>query len=160
MLTTEYDPINKLALAIIERNEGCVLHCYLDTRGIPTIGYGHTGKDVFQGRVISQEVAEALLRSDLSTAEMGVDDAIGDQCDTTDNQFGAMVSLTYNIGVGAFAKSSVALHHRLGNYDQAANDFLKYDMSAGRMLQPLLRRRQEERALYLKADDDATGAPG
>jgi len=160
------DPINAEALHLIMRNEGCVLDPYRDSVGVLTIGYGHTGPDI--NGAITQEQADALLASDLDRFEQGVDEAIGD-ADTTDNQFGAMVSLAYNVGIGendpargrheGFLSSSVLRLHKAGDHAGAAEAFLRWDKAGGRVLAGLDRRRHEERLLYLKPDSEPQELP-
>jgi lysozyme len=67
---------------------------------------------------------------------------------TTDNQFSAMVSLAYNIGVGAFARSTVARKHNEGDHQAAAEAFALWNKAGGRVLAGLVRRRKEEADLY------------
>ena len=157
------DPINAEGLHLIMRNEGCCTHAYRDIVGVPTIGWGHTGLEVHDGLVWTQEQCDTQLEADLDKYERGVDAAIGD-VETTDNQFAAMVSLAYNIGIGGedkprgFWNSSVARAHRAGDYEAAAAAFADYCHAGGRVVEPLARRRAEERALYLKPDDPAAKA--
>ncbi len=153
--------VSPVGRELIERNEGLRLDAYPDpaTGGDPwTIGYGDTGPDVVPGLEITKGEADRRLRVRLDR-EFGaaVNRAIGDT-PTTQGQFDAMVSLAYNIGVGGFDGSSVAREHAAGNYAAAADDFLKWNHAAGRVLGALTRRREEERALYL-TDIPAT-APG
>lgn len=142
--------INDAGLSLIKECEGLVLHSYLDIAGIWTIGYGHT--PAHQGQVITQETADALLKQDVGTAEVAVDAKTHDVA-TTDNQFSAMVSLAFNIGVGAFGQSTVLRLHREGDHAGAADAFLMWDKvhEDGQLVvsKGLLRRRQQERALYL-----------
>lgn len=137
---------------LIKKNEGCVLTAYLDRLASPsvwTIGYGETGDYVYQGLVYTQEEAEeGLLRRLANEFEPGVMKAIGDAL-TIQSQFDAMISLEWNIGVGRFARSSVARYHRTGNYKAAANAFRLWNKAGGRVLEGLVRRREEERQLYL-----------
>jgi lysozyme len=146
------DPVNDATIALIKGDEGCRLRAYRDSVGVLTIGYGHTGPDVAEGLEITQERAEELLRADLALFEQGVDDAIDEQASTTDNQYGAMVSLAYNIGLGNFRKSTVVRDHNAGDNAAAANAFLMWDKAGGLVLTGLVRRRHEERALYLTPD--------
>lgn len=143
--------VNAAARALIERNEGCVLHAYRDMVNVLTIGFGHTA-NVSPGQTITQAEADALLNTDLETEfAPGVETALaGLPC--TDNQFGALVSLGYNIGIGALRGSTVIRLHRAGDYETAANAFLMWDKAGGRVVPALLRRRGEERALYLTPD--------
>lgn len=139
---------NQAGLELIKSFEGLRLIGYRCPAGIPTVGYGHTGPEVRVGRRITEEQANAYLINDLSRFERGVTDAIG-TAPTTENQFSAMVSLAYNIGLGAFGKSSVLRHHRAGNRLRAAASFLMWVKAAGRTLKGLVRRRNAERKLYL-----------
>ena len=138
-------------LQMIERDEGDRLTAYPDpgTGGDPwTVGYGHTGPDVTPGLTITEEQAKVLLAGDLHKFEEGVHEAIGSVA-TTDGQFSAMVSLSYNIGLGNFSHSSVLRYHIAGQAQQAADAFLLWDKAAGRVLPGLVRRRRQEREAYL-----------
>jgi GH24 family phage-related lysozyme (muramidase) len=92
--------------------------------------------------------AERLLHEDLTRFENGVSN-IFCACPTNANQFSACVSLAYNIGLGAFATSTVAKRHKLGQYAGAANAFLLWNKGGGKVLPGLVKRREDERALYL-----------
>ena len=140
---------NLAGIELIKRNEGCRLTAYQDVVGVWTIGYGHTGPDVRPGLTITQERAEQLLVERLTNEfEPGVAKAIGAM--VNENQFSAMVSLAYNIGVGAFAGSTLARLHRAGDYEGAANAFASWNKAGGRILEGLIRRRKEEADLYRK----------
>jgi lysozyme len=146
------DPVNQATIDLIKRNEGCVLTAYPDpaTGGDPwTIGFGHTGDDVSPGMVITDEQAEALLVKDLDKFETGVADLLDPNVTTSDNQYGAMVSLAYNVGLGNFEKSSVLRLHNTGDFAAAADAFLLWNKAAGRVMAGLDRRRHEERTFYL-----------
>lgn len=149
-------------MKLIERNEGCVLHTYLDIRGIPTIGWGITGPEAWAGRVITQEQADQMLADRLKHEfEPGVNALLG-SAPTTQHQFDAMISLSYNIGVAGFARSSVLRDHLGGREIAEKGDFEKWDMAGGRELDALLRRRDEEFAVYNTPDDadpDVVSAP-
>ena len=134
---------------LIQRNEGLRLDAYQDSVGVWTIGYGHTGPEVVPGLRITQEQADQWFAERLADEfEPGVEAAIGD-APTTQAQFDAMVSLAYNIGIVAFARSSVAASHRRGDNAKAADDFLMWNKAGGQVLAGLVRRRGEERKLYL-----------
>jgi len=148
------DPVNQATIDLIKRNEGCVLDAYPDpaTGGDPwTIGYGHTGPDVAEGLSITQERAEELLRQDLGRFQDGVDDLIAENATISDSQYGAMVSLAFNIGLGNFRASSVLRDHNAGNNQAAADAFRMWNKAAGKVMNGLTRRREEERTLYLTA---------
>lgn len=139
---------NAGALAIICESEGLRLKAYKCPAGVWTIGYGHTGPDVYPGLVITASQALDLLTDDLAKTEKGVADALGSSTATV-NQFSAMVSLAYNIGVRAFEKSSVLRNHKKGNKQLAAASFLLWVKAKGRVLPGLTKRRMKERGLYL-----------
>lgn len=137
-------------IALIKRFEGCRLEAYICPANVWTIGYGHTGADVVKGLKITQETADILLRRDLFKFEAAVERAAGP---AYQNQFDAMVSLCYNIGPAAFAKSSVARLHKNGQYASAAQAFLLWNKGGGKVLPGLVKRRTAERNLYLGEAD-------
>lgn len=137
------------AMQLIERDEGDRLTAYQDVVGVWTIGYGHTGPDVTPGLTITEAAAQALLAGDLHKFEDGVSDAVAGGATTGDNQFSAMVSFAYNVGLGGLHGSSVLRFHRAGQYAQAADAFLLWDKAGGQVYPGLVRRRHQERELYL-----------
>ena len=141
--------IGEAGLAIIKKWEGCRLVAYLDVVGVWTVGFGDTGPDVVKGLRITQDEADRRLADRLAREfEPGVEKALG-QAPVRQNQFDAMVSLAYNVGVGTFSRSSIVRHHIAGDYDAAADAFLLYRMAGGKVYDGLVRRRIEERGLYL-----------
>jgi lysozyme len=146
-------PINAKGLALIKEFEGCRLTTYKCSAGKLTIGFGHTGDDVHPGMKITQAQADALLRHDLAAAEAGVMKAVG-LARTNENQFAAMASLAFNIGLGGFAKTTVLRKHVAGLHAAAANAFILWVNVTrnGKLVeQPgLVRRRLAEKALYLE----------
>lgn len=146
------DRVNAATIALIKRNEGCRLEAYQDSVGVWTIGYGHTGPEVVRGLMWTQAQADNCLLLDLDKFQNGVDDLLAGHADTSDNEFGAMVSLAYNIGLGNFAHSSVLRFHNSGDKPAAADAFLMWNKAGGEVLEGLDRRRREERTLYLTAD--------
>jgi lysozyme len=145
---------------LIAKFESCRLSAYQDSAGIWTIGYGHTS-GVRAGDTCSQEQADRWLDNEVLLTENAVRAVIG-SAPATDNQFAAMVSLAYNIGIGSrwqteggFRGSSVRRLHVAGHFTSAANAFLLWDRIHvdGRLvtLPGLLNRRKAERDLYLAA---------
>ena len=135
-------------IALIKKFEGLRLTSYLCPRGIPTIGFGHTGPDVRLGMTINEREAEQYLAGDLMRFEHGVEEAVSG-VSTSDEQFTAMVCLAYNIGMGRFRKSSVLKFHRQGKKLSAANSFLLWVFVNKRRTLGLVRRRNAERSLYV-----------
>jgi lysozyme len=140
--------INERGLALIKSFEGCELDSYRCAAGVATVGFGHTGPDVRIPMTITQERADELLENDLRRFEQGVS-AMVEGVPTTSDQFSAMVSLSFNIGLGAFAGSTVLKRHKLKNHLGAANAILMWNRGGGKILNGLIRRREAERKLYL-----------
>ncbi|MGE4251131.1 MAG: lysozyme [Parvibaculaceae bacterium] len=138
-------------LALIKQYEGLRLDAYRDTGGVLTIGWGHTAAAgpprPTPGMRITLAEAEAVLARDLVRYETAVTRAVTREIGQ--NQFDAMVSLCFNIGGGAFAKSTVVRAFNAGDDRQAADAFLRWSKDDGRVLPGLLRRRRAERRLFL-----------
>ena len=140
--------INKAGLELIKAFEGVRLKAYLCPAKVWTIGFGSTGPHVKPGMEITMEEAEALLRSDLSRFERGVEKAV-EGVETSDNEFAAFVSLAFNIGLRGFEKSTALRRHLAGNKRGAADAILLWNKARGVVLKGLIRRREAERELYL-----------
>jgi lysozyme len=140
--------INAKGLALVKAFEGLRLEAYRCAAGVLTIGWGSTGPHVRAGMVITEERAEELLLNDLRRFEVGVEALVG-TVPTDDNQFSALVSLAFNIGLGKLATSTVLKRHKLGNKIGAANAFPMWNRAGGRILKGLINRREAERKLYL-----------
>ncbi len=141
--------ISQKGTDLIKQFEGVSLKAYPDpgTGGEPwTIGYGHTG-GVKKGDVITQAQAEEFLRNDLIKFETGVSNAL--TVETTQNQFDAMVSLAYNIGLGNFTKSTLLRKHNANCWQCAAAQFGVWRNAGGKVMNGLIRRRAAERELYM-----------
>lgn len=152
-----------LAAPLIERFEGMArlipggkVEAYPDpgTGGKPwTIGIGSTtdedGGPIKPGTVWTVERARKRFEAHLREFGAEVDKQIAGKR-TTAAQKAAMTSLAYNIGVGAFSRSTVLKSHRAGFYDHAANAFLMWNKAGGKVMRGLTRRREAERELYLR----------
>jgi len=126
-----------------EHEEGCKLVAYQDQKGVWTIGTGHTGADVYEGLVITQEQADALLHRDVQTAVAGVNAALAGVT-LTQPEFNACVDLAFNIGVHAFTESTVCRCLNAGDFAGAAQAFFLWDKCAGQYNQGLFNRRTAE----------------
>ncbi|MBV8645110.1 MAG: lysozyme [Candidatus Eremiobacteraeota bacterium] len=143
--------MNAAGLALIKEFEGLELRAYPDpgTGGDPwTIGYGHTGPDVHPGLTWTQAQADAALKRDLERFEKGVNDSISRALNS--NQFSALVSFTYNVGIGALRESTLLKLVNAGDFTGAADQFGKWVNGGNGPLPGLVRRRTAERALFLK----------
>lgn len=134
-------------LDLIKKYEGLRLEAYLCPANVWTIGYGHTGNDVEEGMEISEEEADDLLVRDLERFELVVNKV---KAPLTQSMYDALVSFTYNVGGGAFLNSTMLRKIAVRDYVGAANEFPKWNKGGGRVLAGLVRRRAEEKALFLK----------
>jgi GH24 family phage-related lysozyme (muramidase) len=126
---------------------------YLCPAKVWTIGWGATGADPFnggkigKGTVWTQEQCDMRFEQHLAQFEAAVREGIG-KAATSQAQFDAMVSLTYNIGAAGFRRSTVLRKHINGDFDGAARAFLMWNKAGGKVLRGLVRRREAEAALY------------
>lgn len=132
-------------LKLTESFEGCRLQAYLDSVGVPTIGYGHT-HGVTMGMTCTQEQADAWLQEDVQGAVQAVNNLV--IVPLTQQQFDALVDFTFNLGAGALQQSTLLRLLNSGNYQGAAGEFEKWDKAGGKVLPGLLRRRQAERDIF------------
>lgn len=143
-------------LSVIKTFEGLRLSAYKCPAGIMTIGYGHTNAagdpTVTAGLVISREDAERILRNDLVQYENAVNRYV--KAELSQCQFDALVSFTYNVGVGAFAKSTLVKKIDAGKLDEVPAEFMKWTKGGGRELPGLVRRRRAEAKLWRGLSDD------
>jgi len=139
--------INNECLELLKRSEGLRLKSYLCPAGVWTIGYGHTGDDVRPNMTINSSKAEELLRGDLRAFEDGVERLV--DSNTNLNEFSAMVSLAYNIGLGNFSKSDVLKYHNNGRKYDACMSFHDWRRGGGEILKGLVVRRLKEAMLYI-----------
>lgn len=113
----------------------------------PTVGYGHTGNDVYLGMVITDEEADRLLELDLVHCEDCIERVV--DVDLEQEEFDALVSFIFNVGVGAFRSSTLLKLLNLKRYRAAADQLLRWNKQAGVVLNGLTRRRRAERELFL-----------
>ncbi len=137
--------INALGLALIKTYEGLRLKPYLDVGGRSTIGYGHLLNHAPDPNwTITELEAEDLLKRDLELAEVGIMKAV--KVPLTDNQFAALVAFAFNVGLGAFQKST--LLHLLNNGSDPSHEFDRWNKVNGVVSLGLVHRRQAEKDLF------------
>jgi GH24 family phage-related lysozyme (muramidase) len=141
--------ISEAGLSLIKSFEGCVLTAYLDAVGIWTVGYGHTGPSVHRGLTITQKLAEDILAQDVRRFELGVLNNV--KVNLNQNEFDALVSFSFNVGVNAL-KNSTLLRLLNDGADRSivAAEFLRWNKGEDKVLEGLTRRRQAEKALFLQ----------
>lgn len=134
---------------------------YIDPIGLPTIGYGHlltneekrTGMIRINGRLVNykngltMEQVYDLKRQDLVRFENTVRNFV--RVPITQSMFDALVSWLFNVGTGRMASSTLGRVLNQGNYNQAANELLKWNRAGGRVLAGLTRRREAERRMFV-----------
>lgn len=119
-----------------------------------TIGYGHYGSDVHAGDTITEAEATALMKKDLKVFENAVKNAV--KVDITQSQFDALVSLSYNIGTGAFASSDTVKALNEGKVGHAAVDIPSWRRGMGYQILPGLEKRRQTELEFFAAGEDFT----
>lgn len=119
------------------------LTAYDDGSGNWTIGCGHSGPDVTQSLTITREQADALFRKDILPCEAAVNASV--TVPLTQNQFDALCSFAFNIGVGAFQNSTLVKKiNAKASEDQIAKEFSRWNQSGGNVNAGLVNRRNSE----------------
>lgn len=131
-------------LTLVAGFEGLRTVAYKDPVGIPTICYGSTA-DVRLGQTASREECEAMLGVELLQAHDGMAQCV--KVPLTSSERSAYTSLTYNIGAGAFCRSTLVRKLNAGDYVGACAEISRWDKAKGFRLPGLVRRRAAERAL-------------
>ena len=137
----------EIAIPLIARFEGCRLHAYKDAVGVPTIGYGST-RGVKMGDVWTQEKADERLREEVSEfMDRVMRETVA--IELNPHELAALTSFAYNLGIGAFHKSTLRRKLLKGDKRGAADEFHRWNHAGGRVLAGLTRRREDEREVFL-----------
>ena len=140
--------ISAAGIELLKQFEGCRLTAYQDSVGVWTIGFGTTA-GVKEGQTISQVKAEEYLRFDLAIFEKAVTESL--KVPVNQNQFDALVSFTYNVGVSAFRSSTLLnLINEKTDKKVVAAEFSKWVKAGNQTLPGLVSRRKAESELFLK----------
>jgi len=133
--------------ALIKRFESCSLKAYRDQKNVLTIGYGHTGPDVSDGLTCTLTQADTWFLEDTHTAIVALNRDL--TVPVTQNQFDAMASFLFNVGITAGGHSTLIdlVNRRLTSC--AALEFTKWDHCCGVVDPGLTVRREAERDLFL-----------
>jgi lysozyme len=142
--------INKNGRDLIKDSEGLRLRAYMCSAHVWTIGYGSTrgidGLPIKQGDIITVPQAEMLFERDINIFSYAIRKLL---CvEITNNQFSALVSLAYNIGVGNFRASTLLRKLNRGDFDGCQAEFGKWRRANGKILPGLVARRERERLLF------------
>lgn len=138
--------ISNQGIELIKKFEGCKLTAYRDSVGIPTIGIGHT-RGVKMGMKITLQQAADFLRDDLAYCEKTLN---GIGVVFTQNEYDALCSWVFNLGVGSFTWST--MYKRIvarADKESITDEMVKWVYAGGRSLLGLKRRRVEEANMYL-----------
>jgi lysozyme len=152
------------AKELIKHHEGVRKSPYLCPALLWTVGVGHVlypeqaklkledRKNMWlrpeDNRVWSTDEIDKILDADLARFERGVARLCPDSV-TNQNHFDALVSFSFNVGLGNLQNSGLRYKYNRGEYDYAANEFLKWTRGGGKVLKGLVKRRNDERALFL-----------
>ena len=140
----------QIALPFVQQEEGCCLAAYADpvSGGDPwTIGYGATGPHIVEGVVWTQEQADADLQARLTV--LGTTILAAAHVRLTDNEVAALTDFAYNEGLHALLYVSTLWRVlQCGDYEEAAAQFLQWDIACGRAVPGLESRRMREKVLF------------
>jgi len=155
--------VSDKAIKMIMHHEGLRLKPYRCPAKLWTIGVGHVlypdqGKipinerDSYQlrpedNRTFSQDEVNSILKADLKRFEQGVDKFI--TVELTQGMFDALVSFSFNVGLGTLQRSTLRMKLNRGDKEGAAEELLKYCMAGGKVLKGLQNRRIDEKNLFL-----------
>lgn len=145
---------NQTGRCLIGHAEGLRLEAYLDG-DTWTIGWGTTriaGKPVQPGMRITREQAATYFNHDIAEVERQIATLV--KVPLTANQFSALASFVYNLGVGNFQKSTLLKKLNAKDYHGAADEFDRWIYAGGQVLDGLVTRRQREKELFLTPDDE------
>lgn len=149
--------VNRETIEHVKRWEGLKLTAYPDPGsrdGNPmTIGYGHVSDGfmkVTRGLTISPKQAEDALEYDLNETAAKVDELV--KVELSDNQFGALVSFAFNVGTGAFAKSTLLKKLNKGDYASVPAELARWTKNDGKVMKGLVNRRAAEAGLWAKGE--------
>jgi len=141
--------ISKEGLSLIRRFEGFSPMPYVCPAGVLTIGYGHVVQDkdvIGRGARITEAEAEQLLLRDLKKVASAIDEFVA--VPLSQGQFDALSSFIYNVGIGAFARSTLLKHVNKGQWGKALAEFPRWNKARNKVLPGLVRRRAAEMELF------------
>lgn len=153
--------VNRETIEHVKRLEGLRLEAYPDPGsrdGTPwTIGYGHTSDGfmkVERGMRITLDQAEKALEFDLNETGAAIEQLV--KVPLNDNQFGALVSFAFNVGVGAFRKSTLLRKLNAGDYGAVPQEMARWVKNDGKVMNGLVTRRASEAGLWARGDHAAS----
>ena len=155
--------VSKDAIEGIKKDEGVRLRPYRCPALLWTVGVGHVidpnhirvklderkGLAIPDGwdRTLTMDEVNDILAKDLVTFERGVLRLCPEGL--TQGRFDALVSFSFNVGLGNLQRSTIRMKHNRGEFEEAAESFMQWTKAGGKELPGLVKRRKHERALYL-----------
>ena len=155
--------VSDRCLEMIKHHEGVRVRCYRCPALLWTVGVGHVIDPRHIGvklderknlpipdgwdRVLSLDEVNQILANDLVTFERGVLRLC--PAGLTQPRFDALVSFSFNVGLGNLQRSTIRMKHNRGEFEEAAESFMQWTKAGGKELPGLVKRRKDERALYL-----------
>ena len=136
---------NQAGIDLIKQWEGFRSKAYLCPADVWTIGYGHT-QGVKPDDTITEPDAAALLIKELSAYEDCINSTV--KVSLNANQFSALVSFCYNVGISSFANSTLLKMLNRKDYSSAGQQLLVWNKVKGQTMPGLTRRRKDEKALF------------
>lgn len=137
---------NKKGIQLIKEFEGFREKAYICPAGKWTIGYGFTS-DVKEGDMITEKEAEERLVKELTQVENEIKKVV--KVPLNGNQFSALVSFVYNLGIRNFKNSTLLAYLNKNRFEEVAKQLLRWNKAGGKELPGLARRRKAERDLFL-----------
>ena len=144
---TRPDPLmsNKIYMDLLKDKEGFRNEAYLDSAGVPTIGYGFT-KGVKMGDTMTEEEANARLLEEMAITDRDYNNLV--TADLNSNQQAAVKSLIYNIGGPQFANSKARAALNAGDFETFKKEAAEFRMADGKVVPGLENRRRDEIELF------------
>jgi len=144
--------VSDKCINMIKHHEGFVRKPYQDPIGLWTVGVGHLigdGKKLPKewNKEFTDEEVDNILCEDLERFEIGIQRLT--KVSLTQSQFDALVSFSFNVGLGNFQSSTLRSKLNRGDYEGASNEFPKWRKAGGKILKGLVKRRADERNLFL-----------
>lgn len=144
--------VSEQCIKMIKHHEGFRRKPYQDPIGLWTVGVGHLIEDGKKlpkewNRELSDEEVDDLLYKDLKRFEAGIERLT--KVSLTQGQFDALVSFSFNVGLGNFQSSTLRSKLNREDYKGASEEFPKWRRAGGKILPGLVKRRADEKALFL-----------
>ena len=144
--------VSEQCIKMIKHHEGVRTKPYQDPIGLWTVGVGHLIEDGKKlpkewNRELTDEEVDALLYKDLERFEIGVKRLT--KVALSQSQFDALVSFSFNVGLGNLQSSTLRSKLNREDYEGASNEFPKWRRAGGKILKGLVKRRADEKALFL-----------